>query len=97
MIWKTFIGLQIAQPDKFRIKFLLLVDVKSKYFSNKEPYERKDNAHNACINLLQDVCLWFVKPYLSKSYIVTIDNYFTYLKFADQMKQQQTTLGKTDR
>ena len=85
------------KPDKFGIKFWLLVDAKSKYLSNGKPYLGKDPTRTRENDLPADVCLWLMQPFVKKGYNLTIDNFFTSINLADKLKAQKTTLLGTVR
>ena len=80
------------KPDKFGIKFWLLVDVRSKYLCNGKLYLGKDPTRNRENDLPADVCLWLMQPFLIKGYNVTMDNYFTSINLADKLKTEKTTI-----
>ena len=84
-------------PDKFALKFWLLVEVCSKYLCNGKPYLGKKPARNQENNLSTDVCLWLIQPFLKKGYNVTMNNYFTSVNLADKLKAEKTTLFGTNR
>ena len=85
------------KPDKFGIKFWLLVDIRSKYLCNGKPHLGKDPTRNRKNDLPTDVCLWLIQPFLKKRYYVTMDNYFTSINLADKLKTEKTTLLGTIR
>ena len=70
-----FIQFMPKKPDKFGIKFWLLVDAKSKYLCNGKPYLGKDPTRTRENDLSTDVCLWLVQPFVKKGYNVTMDNF----------------------
>ena len=84
-----FVQYMPNKPDKFGIKFWLLVDVTSKYLCNGKPYLGKDASRNRENDLPADVCLWLMQPYFKKGYNVTTDNYFTSLKLAEKLKAEK--------
>ena len=92
-----FIQYMPNKPDKFGIKFWLLVDVRSKYLCNGKPYLGKDPTRNRENDLPTDVCLWLMQPFLKKGYNVTMDNYFTSINLAEKLKTEKTTLLGTIR
>ena len=85
------------KPDKFGIKFWLLVDAQTKYLCNGKPYLGKDPTRSRCTDLPRDVCLNLLQPYFGKGYNVTTDNYFTSLKLAEELMTKKTTILETIR
>ena len=85
------------KPDKFGMKFWLLADSKSKYFYNGKPYLGKDPSRKKENDLPTSVCLFLLKPYFKKGYNVTTDNFFTYIKLAETLKLEKTTIIGTAR
>ena len=47
------------KPDKFGMKFWLLIDASSKYLCNGKPYLGKDPTRNKGNDLPADVCLQY--------------------------------------
>ena len=92
-----FIQFMPKKPDKFGIKFWLLVDAKSKYLCNGKPYLEKDPTRTRENDLPADVCLWLMQPFVKKGYNVTMDNFFTSINLANKLKAQNTTLLGTVR
>ena len=93
-----FVQFMPKKPDKFGIKFWLLVDAKSKYLCNGKPYLGKEDPTRTGENdLPADVCLWLVQPFVKKGYNVTMNNFFTSINLADKLKAQKTTLLGTVR
>ena len=92
-----FIQYMPNKPDKFGIKFWLLVEVRSKYLCNGKPYLGKDPTRNRENDLPTDVCLWLMQPFLKKGYNVTMDNYFISINLAEKLKTEKTTLLGTIR
>ena len=85
------------KPDKFVLKFWLLVEVRSKYLCNGKPYLGKYPTRNRENNLSTDVCLWLIQPFLKKRYNMTMNNYFTSVNLADKIKAEKATLFGTNR
>jgi hypothetical protein len=83
------------KPDKFGIKFWLLVDVDAKYLLNGFPYLGKDDVRPPGQSLSEIVVLRLVEPYLQKGRNVTTDNFFTSLKLAKQLKERKTSIVGT--
>ena len=73
-----FIVYMPNKPDKFGIKFWLLVEVESKYMVKLRPYlgvQEKESRQG--VPLAQDVVLQLVSPVKSKGYNITTDNFLT--------------------
>ena len=84
------------KPDKFGIKFWLLVEVESKYVVNLRPYlgaQEKENRQG--VPLAPDVVLRFVSPVKPKGYNITTDNFFTSVALAEKVKAIATTVAET--
>ena len=85
------------KPDKFGIKFGLLVDACSNYLCNDKSYHGRDPTRDGEKNLPTDFCLWLMQPFLKKGYNVIINNYFTSINLANKIKVEKTTLLGTIR
>ena len=92
-----FIQCMPNKPDKFGMKFWLLVDASSKYLCNGKPYLGKDPTRNKGNDLPADVCLWLMRPFFKKGYNVTMDNFFTSVNLVEKLKAEKTTLLGTIR
>ena len=57
-----FIQYMANKPDKFGLKFWLIVDVNSKYLYNGFPYVGKDETHATSTSLSTDVVLKLIEP-----------------------------------
>ena len=93
-----FIQFMPQKPDKFGIKFWVIVDVRSKYCLQYIPYlgsqdleERGDNS------LGMFVVKKLMEGYLYSGYNVCTDNFFTSSPLADYLFQTKTTLIGTIR
>ena len=80
------------KPDKFVLKFWLLVEVHSKYLCIGNPYLGKYLIRNQENNLPTDVCLWLKQTFLKKGCNVTIDNYVTSINLAEKLKAEKLYL-----
>ena len=81
------------KPDKFGIKFWLLVEVESKYVVNLRPYlgaQEKESRQK--VPLAPDVVLLLVSPVKPKGYNITTDNFFTSVVLAEKVKAITTTV-----
>ena len=79
-------------PDKFGIKFWMLVDNDTKYLCNAFPYLGKDELRSADESLPESVVMWLMSPYLNKGRNVTTDNFFTSASFARTLKAKDTSI-----
>lgn len=86
-----------TKPDKYGIKFWLLVSTDSKYICNGFPYLGKANDRADGIPIGEHVVLKLMQPFLNKGYHVTCDNYFTSLKLAEKLKDSKTSMTGTIR
>ena len=64
--WCLFIQYMPNKPDKFGIKFGLLVDICSKYLCNGKLYLGKGPTRNGENDLPTDFCLWLMQTFLKK-------------------------------
>ena len=85
------------KPDKFGIKFWLIVDNNSKYLLNGFPYLGKDEARPMNIQLPDHVVCKLVEPWMNFGYNVTCDNFFTSKKLADFLLTKKTSILGTVR
>ena len=86
------------KPDKFGIKFWLLVDTKSKYLVNGFPYLCKDDERPESMQLPEYVVKRImVESVLNKGYNVTCDNFFTSKNICDYLLKNKTSLLGTIR
>ena len=80
------------KPDKFGIKFWLLVDCASKYVVDGFPYLGKDDERPANESLPEHVVKQLMVDHLNAGYNVTMDNFFTSKKLADYLKSKKTSI-----
>ena len=87
----SFLHYMPNKPDKFGIKFWLLVDVFSKYILNGFPYLGKN--HDKPNTELQGeyVVKKLIKPYKNKGYCVSSDNFFISYRLVMQLLAVKTT------
>ena len=83
------------KPDKFGIKFWLLVCVTSKYIVNGYPYTGSDSLRNKNQSVGEHVVSRLMEHLLRKGKNVTTDNYFTSLKLAASLQAKATSLVGT--
>jgi phage gp46-like protein len=80
------------KPDKFEIKFWMLVDNDTKYLSNAFPYLGKDELRSANESLTESVVMRLMSPYLNKGRNVTTDSFFTSASLAWTLKAKDTSI-----
>lgn len=86
------------KPDKFGIKFWLLVDLNDKYICNGFPYlGREDNQPRDGLSLSSYVVLKLLQPYYNLGHNVTCDNFFTSLSLAKALLTKGTSIVGTVR
>jgi hypothetical protein len=82
------------KPDKFGIKFWMLVDNYTKYLCNVFPYWGKDELRCGIESLPESVVMRLMSPYLNKGRNVTTDN-FTSASHAWTLKAKDTSIVGT--
>ena len=87
----VFIQYVANKPEKFGIKFGLLVDVYSKHLCNGKPYLGKDPTRYGEMDLPTDFCLCLMQTFLKKGYNVTMNNYCTSINLANKLKVEKAT------
>jgi len=91
-----FIVFMPNKPDKFGMKFWLLVDNCSKYVCNVLPYlggiEKESRMGE---KLADNVVHRLIQPFGNKGYNITCDNFFCNLKLAQGLLQRKTTMVGT--
>lgn len=90
-----FLQYMANKPDKFGIKFWVATDAKIRYVLNIIPYVGKDEARPSKERVGENIVKQLVEPYLNKGRNVTMDNYFTSLNLAKELKKKKTTLVGT--
>jgi hypothetical protein len=83
------------KPDKYGIKFWMLVDNDTKYLCNAFPYLEKDELRSANESLSESVVMRLMSPYLNKGRNVTTDKFFTSASFARTLKAKDTSIVGT--
>jgi hypothetical protein len=83
------------KPDKFGIKFWMLVDNDTKYLCNALPYLGKDELLSANKSLPENVVMRLMSPYLNKGRNVTTDNFFTTASLARTIQAKDTSIVGT--
>ena len=94
----SFITYMPNKPDKFGIKFWMVVDNETKYVYNILPYlgayERESRAGR---RLSDDVVFRLLEGLFNKGYNVTTDNFFTSSQLAHSLRMRGTTMVGTMR
>lgn len=86
------------KPDKFGIKFWLLVDANSKYLLNGFPYLGRENIDdNLNASVPSRVVLKLAEPFQNSGHHIAMDNYFTSLDLAQRLQAQGFSLLGTVR
>ena len=80
------------KPDKFGIKFWMLVENDTKYLCNAFPYLEKYKLCSANESLPESVVMRLMSPYLNKGRNATTDNFFTSASLARKLKAQDRAL-----
>ncbi|GBL98125.1 hypothetical protein AVEN_83865-1 [Araneus ventricosus] len=84
-----------SKPDKFLIKFWLLVSVDSKYVLNGFPYTAADSERPADQSVHEYVAMQLTQPSLGKGRNVTTSSYFCIVKLCERLKSQSRSLVGT--
>lgn len=87
-----------AKPDKFGVKIWMMVDCKSKYVFNQNPYLGSFKKELGGNQKLGDyVVKNLAEPILNKGYNISIDNFFTSLNLVHDLPRKNTTIVGTVR
>jgi hypothetical protein len=84
-----------SKPDKYGIKFWILVELKSKFCLNIAPYLGKDE--NRVDSLGTHVVMKLMQPFFGLGYNVTTDNFFTSHELAQKLCARRTSIVGTVR
>lgn len=80
------------KPDKYGLKFWLLVDVVTKYVINIIPYlGAQERNERGDAPLVESVVLKLIQPIRGRGYNVCCDNFFTSLPLAEKLASQHKT------
>lgn len=86
------------KPDKYGLKFWVMVDTETKYVVNILPYlGAQEREQRGTRTLAEDVVSRLVDPIVNKGYNICCDNFFTSLKNAMYLKEKKTTIVGTMR
>ena len=81
-----------SKPDKFGQKYWLAADEEGKHVINGFPYVENDEMRSSTERVSDRVVMQLISPYLWKGRSVTSDSYFTSVKLANQLKEEQTSV-----
>lgn len=90
-----FIQFMPNKPDKYGVKFWMIVDVERRFLVNAFPYLGKDDQRPSNERLSDSVVMNLTKPFLGKGRNVTCDNYFTSVNLCKELTKKNTTLVGT--
>ncbi|CAF1514241.1 unnamed protein product [Rotaria sordida] len=80
------------KPDKYGLKFWLCVDAGSRYVFNAFPYIGRQPTEQRQTQIGAKVVLELLKPLYGSSRNVTIDNFFTSVPLAKELRSKNLTL-----
>ncbi|GBN36891.1 hypothetical protein AVEN_77041-1 [Araneus ventricosus] len=75
-----------CKPDKFRIKFWLLVCTNSIYVLNSFPYTGADSERPSSQTVYEHLVMNLIQPLMVEGRTVTIDRYFSTVKLCGGLK-----------
>ena len=91
-----FITFMPNKPDKYGIKFWVLVDVKAKYVANITPYLGAQEKESRCgVPLGESVVIKISEHIKGKGYNICCDNFFTSLPLAEKLQKSKFSLVGT--
>ena len=90
-----FIQYMANKPDKFGLKFWMMVDADSKYLYNGFPYLGKDDTRDTSVSVLTDVVMKLMRPLFKHGCNVTCDDLFTSLDLALHVAKENCNLVGT--
>ena len=92
----SFITFMPNKPDKYGIKFWVLINVKSKYVANITPYfgvqEKKQRGN---VPLRKSVVEKLTEHIKGKGYNICCDKFFSSLPFAEKLQQEKLSVVGT--
>ena len=92
----SFITFMPNKPDKYGIKFWVLVDVKAKYVANITPYLGAQEKEGRCgVPLGELVVIKITEHIKGKGYNICYDNFFTSLPLAEKLQKSKFSLVGT--
>ena len=92
-----FIQYMANKPDKFGLKFWMMVDADGKCLYNGFPYLGKDDTRDTSVSMPTDVIMELVWPLFKHDYNITCDNFFTSLDLAVRLAKEKCNLIGTIR
>ena len=94
----SFVTYMPNKPDKYGIKFWVLVDVKSKYVSNIFPYLGvQEKEQRGDTPLAESVVMRLTVGVWGKGYNITCDHFFTSLPLALKLQKEKISIVGTIR
>ena len=94
--WCFFITFMPNKPDKYGIKFWVLVDVKAKYVANITPYLGAQEKEGRCgVPLGESVAIKITDHIKEKGYNICCDSFFTSLPLAEKLQKSKFSLVGT--
>ena len=86
------------KPDKYGIKFWVIVDVNSKYVSNIIPHlGAQEKNERGGVPLAESVVMKLAQHVTGKKYNITCDNFFTSLQLAKRLANEKISIVETMR
>ena len=86
------------KPDKYGIKFWVMVDVNSKYVSNIIPHlGAQEKNERGGVPLAESVLMKLAQHVTGKGYNITCDNFFTSLQLAKRLANEKISIVGTMR
>lgn len=92
-----FLQFMPSKPDKYGIKFWVLVDSVTNYIVNTFPYLGKDDQRPQNESLPEYVVKKLMDDFIGKGYNITMDNFFTSKSIADYLYSKKTSILGTIR
>ena len=92
----SFITFMTNKPDKYGLKFWVLVHVKAKYVANITPYlgaQEKEGRFG--VPLGESVVIKITEYIKGKGYNICCDNFFTSLPLAEKLQKSKFSLVGT--
>ena len=94
----SFISFMPNKPDKYGVKFWVLVDVETKYVSNIIPYlGAQEKEQRGGLPLGESVVLKLTEHVKGRGYNVCCDNFFTSLPLAEKLSRNKLSIVGTIR
>ena len=92
----SFVTFMPNKPDKYGVKFWVLVDVETKYVSNIDVYlGAQEKEQHGGVPLPESVVVNLCKHIKGKGYNITCDNFFTLLPVAKKLARDNLSIAGT--